>query len=124
VPRKKKQEEAPVKAPAKRKTPEEILAAHLALAGYPPPKAQHRFHPTRRWAFDFAWPELMLAVEVEGGVGTRGRHVRPAGFIADCEKYTTAAAMGWAVLRYPVTKKGWEIEAAKQIIETIENGVT
>ena len=51
------------------------------------------------WRFDMAWPRLMLAVEVEGGIWARGRHVRGKGFEADCEKYNEAALAGWRVLR-------------------------
>lgn len=61
---------------------------------------EFRFHPGRRWRFDFAHPESKIAVEVEGGAWTKGRHNRPAGFIADMEKYNQAALMGWIVLRY------------------------
>ena len=69
-------------------------------AGLPPPVAEHRFHPVRRWRFDFAWPEKRLAVEVEGGVFVQGRHARGAGIRADIEKYNAAVLMGWRVLRY------------------------
>src|SRR5687768_16750315 len=31
--------------------------------------------PARRWRFDFAWPELKVAVECDGGTFTGGRHV-------------------------------------------------
>ena len=61
---------------------------------------EYKFHPTRKWKFDFAWPEMMLAVEVEGGTGkNKGRHVRTLGFRGDCEKYNAAAVLGWLVLR-------------------------
>lgn len=63
-------------------------------------KREHRFHPTRRWRMDFAWPKQMLAVEVEGGVWGYGRHNRPRGFIKDTEKYNQAALKGWTVLRF------------------------
>jgi very-short-patch-repair endonuclease len=62
---------------------------------------EYRFHPVRRWRFDMAFPEPKVAVEIEGGVWTGGRHVRGKGFRKDCEKYNTAAAMGWRVLRTP-----------------------
>lgn len=64
------------------------------------PDVEHRFHPTRRWRFDFAFPALRLGVEVEGGLYSRGRHVRPAGYEADLEKYNAAALAGWMVLRF------------------------
>jgi very-short-patch-repair endonuclease len=54
----------------------------------------------RRWKFDFAAPDIMLAIEVEGGIYTGGRHTRGTGFVKDMEKYNTATAMGWKVLRF------------------------
>lgn len=53
----------------------------------------------RDWRFDFAWPERMLAVEVEGGAFKEGRHTRGAGFTQDCQKYHHAMRLGWAVYR-------------------------
>jgi len=78
---------------------EETLALLLRVEGVPAPEREWRFHPKRRWRFDFAWPAEKVAVEVEGGIWTRGRHNRPAGYQADCEKYNEAALMGWRVLR-------------------------
>ena len=60
---------------------------------------EYRFHPTRMWRFDYAMPSHKIAVEVEGGVWTQGRHTRPKGFLGDVEKYNTATMMGWRVLR-------------------------
>jgi len=70
------------------------------MAGLPPPVAEHRFHPVRKWRFDFAWPDRKVALEVEGGVFVQGRHSRGAGIRADIEKYNTATLLGWRVLRY------------------------
>jgi len=60
---------------------------------------EYRFHPKRMWRFDYAIPEYQIALEVEGGVWTRGRHIRPQGFLGDVEKYNTAALFGWRVFR-------------------------
>lgn len=75
----------------------------------PTPERQYRFHTHRKWAFDFAWPEHRLAVEIDGGVygvrykdGTKqpGRHTTGAGFTNDCEKLNEATLLGWRVLRF------------------------
>jgi len=84
-------------------TLEEALLLQMELAGIEPPEREFKFHPTRRWKFDFFWPSLQVACECEGGVWVRGRHNRPQGFISDCEKYNEAALMGIVVLR--VTEK-------------------
>lgn len=68
-------------------------------AGLPEPVREHRFHPTRRWRFDLAWPDRLVAVEVDGGAFVGGRHTSGAGFREDCVKVSEAAALGWRVLR-------------------------
>lgn len=67
--------------------------------GLTEPVIEHRFHPVRRWRFDYAWPEHKVALEVEGGIWTGGRHTTGKGFEADIEKYNTATADGWRILR-------------------------
>lgn len=64
------------------------------------PFAELKFHPDRKWKFDFAWPERKLAMEVEGITGGKGgRHQRRDGYRGDCEKYAEALCLGWRVLR-------------------------
>ena len=63
------------------------------------PVKEFQFHSLRKWRFDYAFPDYKVALEVEGGVHTAGRHIRPRGFLNDMEKYNTAATMGWLVLR-------------------------
>lgn len=60
---------------------------------------EYKFHPIRKWRFDYAIPEHKIALEVEGGVWTGGRHTSPKGFLGDIEKYNTATLMGWRVFR-------------------------
>lgn len=79
--------------------PKTDAGAFFVAAGLPEPVAEYRFHPVRKWRFDYAWPAQKIALEVEGGVWTGGRHTRGAGFLKDCEKYNTAAIFGWRVLR-------------------------
>lgn len=61
---------------------------------------EYKFHPKRRFRFDFAVPRLKLAIEQEGGIHVQGRHVRGMGYENDCVKYNLAALEGWILLRY------------------------
>lgn len=79
--------------------PEKVFRALLRRECIAQPIAEFRFAAPRRWKFDYAWPDYGVALEVEGGVWTRGRHTRGAGFLKDCEKYNAAAIRGWLVLR-------------------------
>lgn len=75
------------------------FALVLAKEGIPMPVSEHKFHPKRKWRFDYAWPEQMIALEVEGGVWIAGRHTRASGYVKDMEKYNEAACLGWLVLK-------------------------
>lgn len=75
------------------------LSWQIRAAKLPEPVTEVRFDPTRRWRFDFAFPAHKVAVEVEGGTWTNGRHSRGEGFEQDCEKYNEAALLSWIVLR-------------------------
>ena len=44
--------------------------------------------------------EKKLAIEIEGGVWSGGRHVRGTGYSADLEKYNALAILGWRLLRF------------------------
>lgn len=79
---------------------EEWFARQLLAIGTPPHVREHRFAPPRRWRYDFAWPEHLVAVEIDGAVYAGGRHTRGAGYEKDLEKLNTAALLGWTVLRF------------------------
>lgn len=102
----------------KRSTAETLLETVLAAEGFSGWVTEHKFHKTRKWRFDFAWPDLKIAVEVEGGAFIRGRHMRPSGFIADCEKYSVAAIEGWTVIRV-VPRRDWIPEAIDLISQAL-----
>lgn len=78
---------------------EELVFRRISLTDLPTPEFEYRFHPVRKWRFDMAWPDLMVAIECEGGVFAAGRHTRGAGFVKDCEKYNQAVVLGWKILR-------------------------
>ena len=102
---------------------EENLLFQIKCEKLPIPKREFRFHPTRKWRSDFVWEKQRLIVEVEGGVWTKGRHVRGGGFIKDCEKYNNISLMGYKLLRVcePHIKSGKAIKWIKQAISIIDN---
>lgn len=59
--------------------------------------AEWPFHPERKWRFDYARPDLKIAIEVDGGVFTGGRHSGGVGQVKDMEKCNNACALGWLV---------------------------
>ena len=105
---------------------EESLALLMRAHGITGFEREYRFHPVRRWRFDFAWPDtpmvaaegFKLAVEVEGLGG--GRHQRTPGFIKDIEKYTAALNEGWIVWRITaaMTTKQSTIDTLKHLLKT------
>jgi len=95
---------------------EDLLAFQIRAHKLPEPVREYRFAAKhvgigkglgirleaaglRDWRFDFSWPDLMLAVEVEGGTWISGAHTRGGGFERDCIKYGSAQLMNWAVYR-------------------------
>lgn len=94
------------------------LAQQITWAGLPQPVREHRFHPTRRWRFDFAWPAHLLALEIDGATWSQGRHTRGKGYRDDCVKLNEAALLGWRVLR--VTS---DMVASGQALEYVKYGL-
>ena len=85
-----------------------IVDAQAKAAGWPVPEREYRFHPVRKWRFDYAWCrdpgcdggwQNMTAVEVQGGVWSGGKHGRGSGIVKDYEKLNHAQALGWTVLQ-------------------------
>jgi len=66
-------------------------------AGGPELATEHRFHPERRWRFDYAHLASKTAIEINGGIWSGGRHIRGAGYLRDREKVNTAQMLGWKV---------------------------
>jgi len=98
---------------------EETFALQLKALHLPDAQRELCFMTGRKWRFDFAWPAERLAVEIEGGVWSRGRHTRGVGFTEDCDKYNCAALAGWTVLRYTEQHvQDWT--AAHQVAEALK----
>lgn len=62
-------------------------------------REEYQFDPGRLYRFDYAWPEKMIAVEVDGNawnVKGGGRHSQDS----DRNKMNIAALLGWRVFHF------------------------
>jgi hypothetical protein len=84
-------------------------------------KREYKFVDGRRFRFDY-YHMNGVAIELEGGVWTRGRHTRPTGFLNDMEKYNLAASMGILVFRIP--SHDISTKWLSPIVETINKRTT
>lgn len=110
------------RTPSAKSIGEETFLLHCRAYGLEPVR-EYQFTPTRKFKFDFAWPDKMLAVEVEGG--TRfglSRHSQGDGFERDCVKYNLAALEGWKVFRFTtrMVHSGEAINAVRAALSDVE----
>jgi hypothetical protein len=106
----------------------DLMVAMMMALGLPQPEREYRFHETRRWRFDYAFPDRKVALEVEGVTPAGGRHQRVKGYSADIEKYNEAALLGWVVIRATPEQMNrgmafeWVLRAFNQRATDVENG--
>lgn len=90
----------------------ETVCDHFEDEGVARPEVEHQFAKSvsfvskkdgrtrqRKWAFDFAWPARLVALEIEGGVWIGKGHGRGVGIHKDMLKYNCATLLGWKVIR-------------------------
>jgi len=99
---------------------EERLLFQIRAVGLPEPEREYMFALEamgRRWRFDFAYPEQMVGIEVQGGIWSRGAHARGTGLERDYEKLNSAQLLGWTVFQF--SRKTIESGKAVNIIEKV-----
>lgn len=102
---------------------EESLATHMRYVQLPEPTREFRFDDKRRWRFDFAWPTLRIAAEVEGGHWIGGHGGKR--FDQDAEKYNAAVLAGWRVLRFTpkMIEDGIAVQQLERLIYARQGGL-
>lgn len=96
----------------------DIFQAYCAANGLAMPVKEYRFHPQRKWRFDYCWIANKVAVEIDGGIWQEGRHTRGSGFIADQQKRNAAQLLGFRVLCYDPTRYAEAIVDLKILLAT------
>ena len=85
----------------------------------PQPTPEYQFHPARKWRLDWAWPDVKVGLEVDGGVWMPGggRHAKDD----DREKTNAlAAAAGWLVFHFsPQMLENDPTACVMQVAETV-----
>lgn len=76
----------------------QIFLRLLAARRLPEPVPEHRFAAPRKWRIDWAWPDQKVALEIQGGIFSRGRHVRGGAMLKEWEKLNCGAGLGWRFL--------------------------
>lgn len=68
--------------------------------GLPKPEYEYLFAPPRKWRFDIAFSgsRFGVAVEIQGGLFSGGRHVRGPALLKEYEKINEAQILGYKVL--------------------------
>jgi hypothetical protein len=92
---------------AKKQNPANILLEKHLRELHMGFEREYRFHSERKWRFDYRLTQDQtphvrgpIAIEIEGGIFSGGRHTRGVGFQRDLDKYNHATLMGWRVLRF------------------------
>jgi very-short-patch-repair endonuclease len=78
---------------------EDYFEIQIHEAGLPKPEREYKFLKNRRFRFDFCWPDILFAVEIDGNIFHKSRHTTGAGYSRDCEKFALAACEGYRVIR-------------------------
>lgn len=83
----------------------DMFVAKMAANGYTC-TPEFLFHETRKWRIDFYIEHngKKLAIEVEGGIWSNGRHTRGSGFIKDMQKYNELTKYGIFMYRVEPSK--------------------
>lgn len=87
-------------------------------------KTEYRFDKERKWRWDFAWLDIQLAVEIQGGIYSGGRHTTGKGYEKDCEKYARGIELGWTILQIPgtwVTNSLNGLDTTKRILSVLRD---
>jgi hypothetical protein len=80
---------------------EEAFAGWLKILDLPQAVRNYRFAPLRKFELDFAWPKLLIGVEIQGGIWrAKGGAHTGLGHLRDMDKNNLAVELGWRVWQF------------------------
>ena len=75
------------------------LLRDIKAVGLPIPEIQYKWHPERLFRADYAYPDIKLLIEVDGGTWAKMGHSRGSGIEKDRIKDAEALMLGFKTLR-------------------------
>lgn len=101
---------------------EQTFATSIRLLNIEPPEREYAFCPGRKWRFDFAWPKYKVAVEIQGGTFSNGRHTRGNSLHLEYDKSNNAAKLGWRILYFDTKHLKNPVECVFMAVESFTTG--
>ena len=86
-------------------------------------KEQYRFHPTRQWKIDFAFPSAKLGIELDGAIfGKKSGHNTGVGILRKMEKSNELQKMGWRIFSFSgdQVKSGYAINYILEVLNELQ----
>jgi hypothetical protein len=88
----------------------------------PIPQRNYRFCPTRKYEIDWAWPDLKIGIEIQGGIWSKGAHARPLNILRDMSKRNLLTEYHWRVWEF-TPAEAIDGEVIHRLIPYFEQGV-
>src|SRR3954464_5859631 len=103
-----------------REASRDLFINRCVAYGLPAPIAEHIFHPGRLFRWDFCWVSQRVAIEVQGGLWSKGHakaaHALPLGILRDYEKSNLGTEGDWKVLFYTPSQLRTALPQIKRVL--------
>lgn len=100
--------------------PVSLFESLCVAAGFERPEKEYRFHPVRKWRFDWCFVAAKLAIEIQGGLFARGRHTQGAALLREYEKLNAACCLGYRILFItPEQMASGDVFAILEVLEKV-----
>ena len=91
----------------------------LKQLNLPVPHKEYRYARKRKFRVDFAYPEIRMGIEIDGGIFNKKAHGSITGILNDIDRNNTAAMEGWTMIRIP-SSHIHEIKYKEALVVTYE----
>ena len=105
---------------AKRNRWQDAYYIQVKQAGLPLPVSEYSAIPARKFRWDFAWPECLILVEIQGGIWSSSKtgHTSGVGVNRDCQKGNLANLGSFCCLSFTsdMIRSGIALEQTREAL--------